>query len=201
MSALDGGPDGRGWGNLRKIPVLTPPIVAGGAVANVARSYVFGVTNYTLAADAGSYALTGAAATLKRGLRLDAGAGSFAVTGQAASLKLGLRLDAGTGAFGLTGASVGFNAQRYMAAGSGAFALSGQQITFRATRKLEADAGAFSITGDAATLVYAGGAPPDPTPPLGMNWSRHEVSFARDVKPEDDEKRRRDTLWILMLSQ
>ncbi len=41
---------------------------------------------YTLTAEAGSFALGGQSATLKRGLRLDAAAGSFSLTGQAATL-------------------------------------------------------------------------------------------------------------------
>jgi hypothetical protein len=55
-------------------------------------------------ADPGSYAITGAAATLSKGYPLSAGAGSFAVSGQATDLEYGRELAAEAGSFGFTGA-------------------------------------------------------------------------------------------------
>lgn len=58
---------------------------------------------YTLTAAAGSYTLTGGAATLKVGRVVTAAAGSYTLTGGAATLAVGHKLTAAAGSFALTG--------------------------------------------------------------------------------------------------
>ena len=56
-----------------------------------------------LAAAAGSYALTGSAATLRRGVTMPAAGGSYALTGTAVSLRSGKGFVAANGSYVLTG--------------------------------------------------------------------------------------------------
>ena len=129
---------------------------------------------FTLTADPGSFAITGTAASLEFGRRLDAAAGSFAVTGTAASLEKGFevaadpgaytitgtaatlqrtaRLSADSGAFSITGTAASLEKGFELAADPGAFAISGTAATFRVGHRLAADAGSFAISGTAASL-------------------------------------------------
>jgi hypothetical protein len=141
-------------------------------IAADAGSYALTGTAATLkygrlvAASAGSYALTGTAATLKYGRLVAADAGSYAVTGTDASLEYGRLLAAGAGAYTLTGqsatltkAGVGYT----LAASAGSYALSGQAATFLRSYILAAEPGAYTLTGTAATLRY-GEPEPEPVP-------------------------------------
>jgi hypothetical protein len=83
---------------------------------------------YSLAANSGSFTLTGNSADLSVGL--PANSGSFALTGYAASEAIG------------------------EPAGSGTFALSGR-VAALATQ-LPLTSGVFSLTGNAATITYSG---------------------------------------------
>jgi len=110
------------------------------------------LNNYTLAAAAGSFAETGSAAGLKRGLRVPAVAGAFTLSGQAATLRATRRVSAAAGAVTLTGQPAGLVATRKVAGATGPFTLSGQAATLRSTRTLGAGAGGFAETGAAANL-------------------------------------------------
>lgn len=88
-------------------------------------------TPAVLTAEAGSYSITGQAAGLKAGRKIQAGAGSYALTGQAAGLKVGRKIQAGAGSYALTG----------------------QDAVLRAIRKLAAQGGSYVLTGYDANLV------------------------------------------------
>jgi hypothetical protein len=81
--------------------------------------------DYSLAADAGSYAVTGTAAGLSVTGRLAADAGIFSLAGTAAALRKTSRLVAGSGAFTLTGTSATLVASRVLSAASGTYAITG----------------------------------------------------------------------------
>lgn len=86
--------------------------------------------SYMLQAEAGSFALSGQAATLRLGYGLTAGAGSFALSGQAAGLALTRRLTAGAGSFALSGQDAALNSPNpRMMAAAGSFVLTGQAAT------------------------------------------------------------------------
>lgn len=115
-----------------------------------------------LAADAGSFALTGIDVTLTyyvpnrhrlaaigeyavgelptidtvTAYSVDAATGAFLLTGQDAILAYGHKLPAGTGAFTLTGIDATFSVT--MPAGTGTFLLTGQDVSVTATRRLDA---------------------------------------------------------------
>ncbi len=62
--------------------------------------------NYILNAASGSFALTGSAITMKRGLHLLAATGAFTLTGHAAQLIKGFVLTCATGSFSVSGATI-----------------------------------------------------------------------------------------------
>lgn len=117
----------------------------------------------SLSAEAGSYAFTGTAATLRKTWVLSAEAGSFAVTGTAASLELGRKVTADAGSFAFTGVDATLNKGRSLVADAGSYAVTGTDADLLKTWILTADAGSFAFTGTDAnftlvkTLVAASG--------------------------------------------
>jgi len=81
---------------------------------------------FSIAADSGSYSLTGTAATLKFGRLLSAGSGSFSATGSAAGLLFDRKLAANAGSFSVTGTAATPKFGRLLSAGSGAYSISGK---------------------------------------------------------------------------
>lgn len=112
--------------------------------------------NYTLTANAGSFALSGQAATLKAGRVLISAAGSFALTGQAATLYRAITLTAGAGSFTLSGQAASLVSGRVLSAAAGAFTVSGQAAGLTSGRVLSAAVGSYTLTGQAATLLRTG---------------------------------------------
>lgn len=108
---------------------------------------------YTLSAAAGSYAITGTAATLKRGKAISAAAGSYAVTGTAAGLKRALKVSAAAGSYAVTGTAAGVKRGRKVAAAAGSYAVTGSTAGLKQARKVAASAGSYTVTGTAATLA------------------------------------------------
>ena len=139
------------------------PSVAASLTAD-AGSYALTGTAATLSkgfkvtADAGAFALTGTAATLRRTHILSAAAGSYALTGTAAGLAKGLRLVADAGSYALTGTAANLLRSLKIVANVGSYALTGTAATLRRAVGLTAAAGSYAYTGVAATLTEAGGA-------------------------------------------
>jgi hypothetical protein len=129
----------------------------------MATNAVYGVAAYGssqygtlfVTADAGSYTLTGGAATFKRDLVVQGAAGSFALTGVAASLLASHLLTADAGAYALTGYSSTLIHNDVLYAGAFAFTYTGYDAGLIANRLLISDAGAYSITGGSANLLKA----------------------------------------------
>lgn len=111
-----------------------------------------------LTADAGSYSLTGTAATLRKGKVLAAAAGSYGLSGQAATLRHAWKIAAGAGGYSLGGQAAGLVHGWKVAAGVGSYTLNGQDasLTLSAGNKqIDADAGAYDLVGTAASLIHA----------------------------------------------
>jgi hypothetical protein len=106
----------------------------------------------TLTADAGSFSLTGTAATLRKGKVLAAAAGSFSLTGTSAGLKHGWKVPAAAGSYVLTGTAAGLKHGWKLPAASGSFALTGTAATLIRKLPLVAGAGSYVLTGTAAAL-------------------------------------------------
>lgn len=113
-----------------------------------------GLVNKTLAADPGSYALTGTAATLKVGRAVAAAAGSYSLSGTAATLRRNLPLIAGAGSYSLTGAAATLKHGWVVAAGAGSYALSGSAATLKNGKTLSAGIGSYALSGSAASLLH-----------------------------------------------
>jgi len=99
-----------------------------------------GSANYTLTAQGGAYALTGAAATLTK----TGGATNFSLTAQG-------------GSYSLTGASATVKVGKVISASGGSYSVAGQQATVKLGKRITALGGAYSLTGASATLTKASG--------------------------------------------
>lgn len=142
--------------------------VANTIIYGIPKSIVAGAGSYTVTgtaatpklgrktvAAAGSYAITGTAATAKHGWKVVADAGNYAITGTAASPKLGRRTvaDAGSYTFSGTDATLTYTptgSTYTVVAGAGSYTFTGTAASPLQTRRTTAGAGAYSFTGTAA---------------------------------------------------
>ncbi len=121
-----------------------------------------GGTDYTLTADAGSYALTGVAAALRRGYTLVGAAGSYAITGGDATLRRGYRITADAGSYAITGGDAVLRRGYSMSLDPGSYSITGSDATLTYSAggtayTLVCDAGSYSTGGGDATLTYTPG--------------------------------------------
>jgi len=111
---------------------------------------------YTVAANAGSYSITGQAATVRRARKVVAASSSYAISGQAAAVKIGRKVGASVGSYGISGVAAALKTGRKVTAASASYSLGGVPVSLVASRKVAAAAGAYSITGSAAGLGKTG---------------------------------------------
>lgn len=104
---------------------------------------------FSLSAGAGSFTLSGVAASVLPQRAIAASTGAFALSGIAVGLPLVMPADAG--AFALTGIAVNALATRLASFEAGTFTLTGQEITPRVS--MPADTGVFQISGVASVIV------------------------------------------------
>lgn len=116
-----------------------------------------GVTNYTMTADAGSYAVTGTAASLEFGGVVAADAASYTVTGTAANLEHHSVVNAEAGTYTVTGADAGLTAAVSMAADGASYTVTGASASLEYGPAIDAEAGAYTVTGADVTLTYSAG--------------------------------------------
>lgn len=107
---------------------------------------------YTLTADAGSYAVTGTAASLERNRLIGAATAAYNVTGTAASLERGFLISAATAAYTVTGQDADFDYARAIIGGAGVYNVVGAAAALERALRLVADAGAYAVSGTNATL-------------------------------------------------
>lgn len=112
---------------------------------------------FTLEANAGSYAITGSAATFRRTTKVSAESGSYAITGVAASLEAAKKLVVNAGSYAITGSAASFIKGKLVAAAAGVYTITGSAAGLRKTWKLFANVGSYLITGAAATLLRTKG--------------------------------------------
>lgn len=110
-------------------------------------------TAYTLTAAAGSYSVTGTAASLLATRKVTAAAGSYSVSGTAAGLLSGRKVTAAAGSYAITGTAAGLLATRSVTAGAGAYSVTGQAAGLLFGHKVTAAAGAYALTGQPAGLL------------------------------------------------
>lgn len=114
---------------------------------------------FTLAADPGTYSVTGASSQTISARILDASPSSYSITGAASSTVAGRLLDAGTGSYSITGGAAALTGAFSLNAGSGTYAVTGVDPTLQYTTvgayTLSADPGTYTITGANASAVAA----------------------------------------------
>ena len=109
-------------------------------------------TAYSLDAEVGSYALTGADSTPLAAMLLDAAAGSYAITGADAVLPLGLSFNAEAGTYSITGADATLLAALLLDAGAGSYTVIGADAALSLGVSIDAEAGTYSLAGADAAL-------------------------------------------------
>lgn len=126
----------------------------------------FIAAQYSLSAAAGSFTLTGNAATFKATRLLSASVGSFVESGIAAGFNDNHHIVADAGAFALTGNAARLIYQRLpLAVSAGGFTLTGVAAALSRTWVLTAATGSFVLTGNAAAFV----APTSSVPSIGAS--------------------------------
>lgn len=130
-------------------------------------------------AESGSYSYTGTDATLAKSL-FQPPAGSYTITGSAASLEVGYKIAIGSGSYALTGTAASPNRAFHIDAGSGTYAITGEdtQEVQPQDKVLVAETGSYTTTGTAITIIT------DATIPIGTTLEgnvRVETGFSARV--------------------
>lgn len=109
---------------------------------------------YTIAADQGSFSLTGQDAGTLAARVVGGEQASFTLSGQNANLLRGLSVVSDVGTFALTGQAADLLATRTITADQGGFTLSGQDatLTYLTAGSLAGDQGSFALAGQDAAL-------------------------------------------------
>lgn len=108
-------------------------------------------SSFGLAADFGSYALSGQNATFN--VAMVAVRGSYTLSGQSAALVHGYTLTLDSGSYSLTGQAANLAAQRKLSVSQGSYSLSGQSARLVHYYSLAAQQGSYSLTGESAGLA------------------------------------------------
>jgi hypothetical protein len=119
-------------------------------------NYAVALTGYTLEAEGGSYALSGASAALEVGRVVGAAPGSYASSGTAAALELGYRMSADAGTYALAGTAAALRATRQLQAVPGTYALGGTTASLEIGARLDAAGGSYALAGSSANLLWSG---------------------------------------------
>lgn len=130
----------------------TPTFSSAGAIVQPVATFI-GPIDTTLTASAGSYALSGAAATLGKLYRLTADAGAYVLAGFAATFPRAVRLTATAGSYILTGAAATLRHGIMMAANAGSYVLSGTSASLKRGFRMTAAPGSYMITGMAVIVA------------------------------------------------
>ena len=109
---------------------------------------------FSLNAAAGTYAVSGVAASPVAARIIDAAPAAYTFTGTAATPVAGRTVNAAPGAYTVTGTAASLIATRLLNAEAGIYTITGTAATAVAGRVVSADPGAYLLTGIAADLVH-----------------------------------------------
>jgi hypothetical protein len=109
---------------------------------------------YTIAANNGSYAVTGQTASLLRSKVLSANNGSYTITGQSATLLRSKALSGDYGTYAVTGQSATLLRSKALSGDYGVYTITGQSATLSKSRFLLGDSGTYGVTGQNAVITY-----------------------------------------------
>lgn len=107
---------------------------------------------------AGSYTLTGTAASLEHGWKIAAAGGSYAHTGTDATLNKGRTITAAGGSYAVTGTNASLVHAFKIAAAGGSYAVTGTNATLQKLREIAPEAGSYTYAGTNVTLTASGAA-------------------------------------------
>lgn len=108
----------------------------------------------TLAAEGGSYVLTGADVALTRSLSMTASSGAYALAGADIALNRGYYIAAESGSYSLAGSDVTLTRALVLAANSGAYSLTGTDVDLIRSLVIAANSGAYVLTGADVELTH-----------------------------------------------
>jgi len=109
---------------------------------------------FSVAANGGTYTVTGATASLEVGKLVSAAGGSYAISGTAASLEHSYPLVATGGSYVISGSAATLLHSSLVAANGGVYTISGSAATLSKTIPIVAGSGSYSISGTDANLEY-----------------------------------------------
>jgi len=135
------------FGPTAAIGVLT----TGGAVADYDDIVVTQAIG--IAAEAGSYSITGTATGLTAQRRLAAAVGSYSISGTTTALRIARKQVEAVGSYVIIGTATALKADRRLAAAVGSYSITGVATTFKVS--MPASVGSYSVTGTAAALRTA----------------------------------------------
>ena len=111
----------------------------------------------SIAANSGSYTITGTAASLERGREVLALSGSYTITGTAANLEYGREVLALAGSYAVTGTDANLEFGREVLALSGSYVITGTDATLTKSggnKTIAGDGGTYAVTGTDAALEF-----------------------------------------------
>ena len=106
-----------------------------------------------LAADSGSYNITGSAVNLVRSLKIQADQGSYALTGSSVNLIKSVVINADQGSYSLTGSPVNLVTGNVLSADAGNYSLIGSPVNLIRSLKLGIDPGIYTLSGSNVDLI------------------------------------------------
>jgi hypothetical protein len=145
------------WGeNATDLPVNDTQTTDGAGWIEFTTNITFAgeSNNQTLTVVAGSYAITGNAATLKWNRLLPFTAGSYAITGNSVNLIKGYRLTIESGSYSTTGQTVNLKADRKLAVSAGSYSVTGNSVNLTKGYKLTLDQGSYLVNGNTVNLRF-----------------------------------------------
>jgi hypothetical protein len=133
---------------------------------NISFTATYAATALTLSAAAGSYATTGAAATLAGAATIVTAEGSYGLTGIAANLAAAGSMAGAAGLYVTTGDAANLYHARLDVGTAGSYGVTGDPATLATGGgvTMVTATGVYALTGAAATLSEAAGGTPTPTP-------------------------------------
>lgn len=154
---------------------------------------VSGKVDYALVCTAGSYSLSGMAATLKVSRTISCAAGAYSYTGGAATLTRKVSLVCDAGAYTYTGVAASLKVAHSLACAAGAYVYTGNEATLtyatggvKVNYVLVCDSGSYSYTGQTARLEKVIG------PGAGDigGWRKEKHRKKADTYADNEQKRK-----------
>jgi len=132
-------------------------VAANGGTYSITGAAVTTKRGRVVAASGGSYAISGSAVTLRKNKPVAIAGGSYAITGTAVTLRHAWLLTASGGTYSVTGADVTLtkSANKTVAANAGSYAITGSAVSLLHGWKVAASGGSYAISGSAVTLKHA----------------------------------------------